>query len=70
MTVAEQFGRKLFMARRRAGLTQTQLERRSSMTQNYISGLERGRRCPSLRTVVRLAKALEMPASDLLRGIE
>lgn len=67
--VVEQFGRNLFMARRRAGLAQGELARLVSMQQNDLSLLERGRRCPRLDTVVRLAAGLEMPVCDLLRGI-
>lgn len=70
MTPLERFGRNLFMARRRAGLAQGELARRASMQQNDLSLLERGRRCPRLDTVVRLARGLEVPVCDLLRGVE
>lgn len=70
MTAVERFGRNLFMARRRAGLAQGELARRVSMQQTDLSKLERGLRNPRLDTVVRLARGLEMPASDLLRGVE
>jgi DNA-binding XRE family transcriptional regulator len=69
VTVAERFGRNLFMARRRAGLTQEALARQAPSHQENISELERGVHCPNLRTVIRLAGALEMPVCDLLRGI-
>ena len=69
MTPAERFGRNLFEARRQAGLTQGQLGRQASMYQNDVSLIERGQRCPRLDTVVRLAGVLEVPATDLLRGI-
>jgi transcriptional regulator with XRE-family HTH domain len=36
----------------------------------YISGIERGRRNPTLSVLGRLASALEMPLSDLLSRIE
>lgn len=70
MTPVERFGRNLFMARRRAGLAQGELARLVSMQQTDLSLLERGRRCPRLDTVVRLAGGLEMPVCDLLRGID
>jgi transcriptional regulator with XRE-family HTH domain len=70
VTPVERFGRNLFMARRRAGLAQGELARRVSMQQNDLSLLERGRRRPRLDTLVRLARGLEMPAGDLLRGID
>lgn len=70
MTAAERFGRNLFMARRRAGLTQMQLAQRASIYQSAVSRLEAGLRHPREGTVVKLAGALEMPTGDLLRGIE
>lgn len=68
--VVEKFGRNLFMARRRAGLAQGELARVVSMQQTDLSLLERGRRCPRLDTIVRLARGLEMPVCDLMHGIE
>jgi DNA-binding XRE family transcriptional regulator len=70
VTPLERFGRNLFMARRQAGLTQTELALRASKAQYEVSKLERGLRRPSLDSIVRLARTLEMPAGDLLRGIE
>ena len=70
MTAVERFGRNLFVARRQAGLTQGELGHQASMHQNDVSMLERGRRCPQLDTVVKLAGALDLRASDLLRGVE
>ena len=70
MTPVERFGRNLFMARRRAGFAQGELARRVSMQQTDLSKLERGLRNPRLDTVVRLARGLELPVCDLLRGID
>jgi XRE family transcriptional regulator, regulator of sulfur utilization len=70
VTPVERFGRNLFLARRRAGLTQTQLAQRASMYQSAVSKLEAGKRRPRAGTILRLAGALEVPAGDLLRGIE
>lgn len=47
-------------ARRRRGLTQAQLARRSATTQNYVSRIERGAVEPTLPTVERLLHALGM----------
>jgi transcriptional regulator with XRE-family HTH domain len=69
MSLAEQIGRNIVQARRRAGLTQGQLGERASIRQNDISRLERGHYSPHLKTLVRLAAALEVSAADLLDGI-
>lgn len=44
-------------ARRRAGLTQRELARRSGVEQPVISAYERGRRQPTLPTLLRLLRA-------------
>lgn len=70
MTLAKQVGRNCAEARRRAGLSQHQLSIRLSMHPNDISRLECGRHCPRLTTLLRFARAVEVPLTDLLRGIE
>jgi len=47
-------------ARNNAGLTQKQLSERTGITQADISRLENGNGNPSLRTLKRLASAMEM----------
>ena len=53
--------------RREKGLTQEQLADRSGLTQQYLSGLERGNRNPTIVTVYELAQALGVSHLDLLR---
>ena len=69
MSVAEQFGRNLFMARRRAYLSQEQLARRAALHRTEIGLLERGLRVPRLDTIVKLADGLEVPPGTLLAGL-
>ncbi|HUY27778.1 MAG TPA: helix-turn-helix transcriptional regulator [Candidatus Binataceae bacterium] len=49
--------RELIAARVRAGLTQAQLARRMGTTQSAIARLESGVRLPSVKTLLRFAKA-------------
>jgi transcriptional regulator with XRE-family HTH domain len=49
------------------GLTQEQVAERSGFSQQYLSGLEAGRRNPTVVTVYELAVALEVTHLDLLR---
>ena len=52
-------GRRNFARiRREKGLTQEQMEERSGFSQQYISGLEQGRRNPTVVTLYELAEAL------------
>jgi transcriptional regulator with XRE-family HTH domain len=53
--------------RQKKGLTQEQLADISGFSQQYISGLERGRRNPTVVTVYELATALGANYLDLLR---
>jgi transcriptional regulator with XRE-family HTH domain len=63
------FGANLRSARERAGLTQEALGHRADFHPTEINRTERGRRNPGLLTIVKLAKALDMPAGDLLAGL-
>jgi transcriptional regulator with XRE-family HTH domain len=63
------FGENLRAAREQAGLTQEALGHRASFHPTEVNRIERGRRNPGLLTIVKLAKALNVPASDLLTGL-
>jgi transcriptional regulator with XRE-family HTH domain len=67
---AGRFGANLKWARKRAALSQEALAYRAEVDRAAISVFERGRRAPNLRTILKLARALELPPSVLLRGIE
>jgi len=68
--LTKQVGRNCAVARKLAGLSQHQLSLRLYLHPNDISRWECGRHLPRLTTLVRLARVLEVPLSDLLRGIE
>ena len=59
-------GRNLARIRRAQSLTQEQLEERSGFSQQYLSGLEQGRRNPTVVTIYELARALGVSHLDLL----
>lgn len=48
------------------GISQEELAERSGLHRTYISDIERGARNPTLKTLSRLAVALEMSASQLV----
>jgi transcriptional regulator with XRE-family HTH domain len=48
------------------GLTQEQLSERSGLSQQYISGLENGRRNPTIVTIYEVAQALNVGHLELL----
>jgi transcriptional regulator with XRE-family HTH domain len=71
MEARKRVGRNIARARRDAGLSQTQLAARMEAASQEVSRLECGRdSCPRLMTLLRVARALEVPIADLLDGIE
>lgn len=61
-----QFGKKLREVRLKKKLSQGDIARTLGVHRSYISGLERGRRNPSLLTVQKIAKAIGISAKELL----
>ena len=59
-------------ARKARGLSQEDLAFAAGIDRTYVSGIERGRRNPSLLMIARLAEALGVTPGDLLapRGRE
>jgi transcriptional regulator with XRE-family HTH domain len=51
-------------------LSQEGLGARCELHRTYIAGVERGERNASLKSIARIAKALDIPVSDLLRRAE
>jgi transcriptional regulator with XRE-family HTH domain len=67
MDMRKLVGRNAARLRKERGLTQEQLAERSGLSQQYLSGLEQGRRNPTIVTLLELAVALETSHLDLLR---
>lgn len=63
---ASRFGANLAHERQRRCLSMSELARIAGTHATEISRLERGLRDPRLSTIVRLARALEVPVGDLL----
>ena len=66
MDMRQLVGRNFARLRREKGLTQEEVEALSGFSQQYLSGLERGRRNPTIVTIYELATALEVHFSELL----
>lgn len=65
----EIFGRNLRAARVQIGMSQEDLGHASDLHPTEVSRLERAMREPRLSTIVKLARALDLPPSRLLDGI-
>ena len=70
MNAAAAFGQVLRRLRGEAGYSQEKLGFEANLWRNYIGILERGQQQPTLTTILKLAKALNCPASDLMRLVE
>lgn len=64
--VAKRFGANLKVVRVQRGLTQADLAHLARLDQTAISRIELGAREPRLSTVISLAKALDVPGSELI----
>ena len=67
MDMRKLVGRNFARLRRENGLSQEDVEARSGFSQQYISGLERGRRNPTVITLYELAHALGVSHEELVR---
>ena len=68
--VEKAFGQAMRKARKRRKFSQMDLHVATGLDRTFISDLERGIQGPSLRTVFRVAKGLEMTASALIDDTE
>lgn len=64
------FGRILRRLRIEAGLTQENLGFEAGLRRTYVSILELGQQQPTLTTILKLAKALNLPARELVSLVE
>lgn len=58
-------GDRIRALREQKGLSQGQIERRTGLLRCYISRVENGHTVPSIETVERLARALEIPVFQI-----
>lgn len=56
--------------RRARGLSQERLAHNADLNTTHVAKIERGEREPGVRTVSKLARALEVSAAELFDGID
>ena len=69
-TLLVDFGNALRTLRRSRNLSQEELGQVTGLDRTYISGLERGKRNPTLKVIAHIAACLGTTASALLDGLE
>ena len=65
--VEKAFGDAMRKSREKLGISQLTLQTKTGLDRTFISDLERGVQCPSLRTVIRVAKGLNTTADKLTK---
>jgi transcriptional regulator with XRE-family HTH domain len=59
-------GNSVLSRRTQAGLSQVELAQRVGIDRSFLSGIERGKRNPTIVTLTRLAAALDTSAAELV----
>lgn len=70
MNLQTQLGMRIRYLRKERKMSQLDLALESGINKNYISDLEKGRRNPSLMILGKIANALNIDLSNLLKGIQ
>ena len=65
---AVKFGERVRRSRKRAGLTQEQLASETGLHVTYISGVETGKRNPTLKVILTLSASLGVKPADLFES--
>jgi transcriptional regulator with XRE-family HTH domain len=68
--LVREFGDRVRARRYDLDLSQEALAHRAGLQRAYIGQLETGMRSPGLETLAKLARALELDAADLVRGLQ
>ncbi|SES84290.1 DNA-binding transcriptional regulator, XRE-family HTH domain [Draconibacterium orientale] len=68
--IVEVFGKVLRELRTERGISQEKLAEYCDLDRTYISLLERGQRQPTISTLFKIANALRIKPSDLVKNVE
>ena len=64
------FAANLRLLRKQRGLSQERLAHAADLNMTHVAKIERSEREPGVRTVAKLAKALDVSAAELFDGID
>jgi len=64
-----EFGRNVSRLRSDAGLSQDKLAEKADLDRTYLSGIERGVRNPGIKSVLRIARALDVSLDKLCKVV-
>lgn len=63
-----QFGKRFRQLRLARRLSQEQLAEKANLHRTYIGAVERGERNPSLKSILRIARALDVSLEEVFKG--
>lgn len=69
MTLEKELGMRIRYLRTNKKMSQEDLALEAEVNKNYLSDLERGNRNPTLKILDKIAKALDVDLSTLMKGI-
>ena len=70
MKIATELGQRIRKYRKGKGLTQEELSSKCNLHPTYIGQIERGEKCPSIESVYKICKALELKTAVLFEKID
>ena len=62
-------GQNIYEARINLDISQRELALRADLSRPFVTLVEAGDKCPSIRRLVDIAKALDVPAGNLLQSL-
>lgn len=67
--IYQRLGERIFMRRKKKGLSQEDLSILSDVDRTYIGKVEQGKANPSFRILVKISRSLKVRLSELLKGV-
>lgn len=67
--ILKRFGERVRELRKAKGLSQEAFAAECDLDRTYMGGIERGERNVALRNIERIARALDISISELMRGL-
>jgi len=67
--VYKEIGERIVVARKKLDMSQEQLAASSGIDRSHMGFIEQGRRKPTLSTLIKIAKTLDMSLEQLFKGL-
>ena len=68
--ITEQVGMRIRELRTRKGFNQEKLALEAEIDRTYLAGIENGRRNPTLKSLEKILRTLEISFEDFFKGIQ